>query len=238
MNGKLIGIATSLLVACAGRAAHVRAPDVQVWGALHAIMAEGRVGATVRLADVAGPHVYAIGALSELRGEILIIDDRKLASYAAGGHVRLDEDARAESATLLVAARVPSWIRVPIREDIPAAELDERIARMAAAAGMDPGKPFPFQIEGRFRDVAWHVQGGEHLPAAASHDERMAAALRGTSATADGVALGFYSTAHAGVFTHMGRRTHVHALLPALGIAGHCDEIGIAAGSVLLLPAK
>lgn len=228
----------SLLAACAAPSAQVRAPDVRVWGGLHAIMAEGKTGPTVKLVEVPHPHLYALGALSELRGELLILDDRKVASYPAPEGVRLDQDAGAESATLLVAAQVPAWTRVPIAADISAADFDARIGAMAAAAGVDVTKPFPFLIEGRFHDVAWHVLDGDKLPATASHDDRMSAARRGTLPAAEGVALGFYSTSHVGVFTHMGRKTHVHGLFAALGIMGHCDDLGVAAGSVLLLPTR
>ena len=228
-------ILTALLVcACAGRPAP---PSVRVWGALHAIMAEGKTEATVALTDVVpGPHTYALGALSGLRGEILVLDDRAMASVADGGHVGLDLDARDEKATLLVAAHVDGWTRVPVTADIPAADLDARIEKLAAAAGVDTARPFPFRVEGRLLDLSWHVLDGSRLPPTATHDERMHAALRGTAPSAEGSALGFYSTEHVGVFTHMGRRSHVHAWLPAEGIMGHCDQVGIAAGSVLLFP--
>lgn len=223
-----------LLSACAGPVAHVHAPDVKVWGAVHAIMAQGKVGPTVTLAELPGPHLYGLGALSELRGELLILDDQRLVGYPD----RLDPDGRGEKATLLVAATVPAWVRTPIREDIPAAELDARIAALAVAAGLDVSRPFPFRVEGHFKELRWHIHDGENLPATATHDERMAAARRGTLATADGAALGFFSTGHGGVFTHMGRHTHVHAWLPSAGLVAHCEEMGIAAGSVLLLPAR
>ena len=227
-------LACACVFACSGAA---RPPTVQVWGALHAIMAEGKSDATVALADVVpGPHTWALGALSGLRGEVLVLDDRALASYPDGGKVALDQDAGDEKATLLVAARVDGWTRVPVTADIPAAELDARIAELAAAAGVDTTKPFPFRVEGRLLRLSWHVLDGSQLPPTATHDERMHAALRGSAASAEGSALGFYSTQHGGVFTHMGRRTHVHAWLRAEGIMGHCDEIGLAAGSVLLLP--
>jgi acetolactate decarboxylase len=229
-------VATLFACACSGAP---RPPTVRVFGAVHAIMAEGKTEATVALADVVpGAHTWALGALSGLRGEILVLDDRPLASYPDGGKVRLDLEARGEQAALLVAARVEDWTRVPVAADIPAAELEAKIAELAAAAGVDPGKPFPFRVEGRLLGLSWHIHDAGQLPPDATHDDRMRAALRGSLASAEGSALGFYSTQHGGVFTHMGRRTHIHAWLPAEGIMGHCDEVGVAAGSVLLVPRR
>jgi acetolactate decarboxylase len=232
-----------LVLACAchagsGEPAALHAvPEVHVWGTLHAIMADGKLGPNVELAAVVHePHVYALGALSELRGELLVLDSRAIASYSDGSTARLDDHAATERATLLVAAQVHAWKRIPIATPIAAADLDVRVAALAAGAGIDTSRPFPFLVEGRFVDVSWHVIDGTRLPATATHEQRMSAAVRGTLPTADGTALGFYSTSHAGVFTHMSTRTHVHALIPAAKLAAHCDSIGIAAGSTLLVP--
>src|SRR5262249_11173759 len=155
-----------------------------------------KTGPVVALGDVVpGPHAYALGALAGLRGEILILDDQVIVSYPAGdGAVRLDETTgRAEKATLLVAAGVPRWTRVAIAEDIGADAFDERIAALAARAGVDTSRRFPFLLEGRFASVEWHVLDGGNLPPTATHGERMAAAVHGSASGASGRALGFYS---------------------------------------------
>jgi len=212
----------------------------RVYGALRDIMHDGKTDPVVALADVVpGPHAYALGALAGLRGEILVLDDHIVVSYPAGeGAVRLDETggARGEKATLLVAADVNRWKRVAIEEDIPADAFDERIAALAAQAGVDTSRRFPFLIGGAFTKVDWHVLDGGKLPPTASHDERMAAAIHGSATNATGRALGFYSDKDTGTFTHMGTRTHVHVLLPAAGIMGHADHVAVAAGSILFLP--
>jgi len=224
------------LLLLAGCAASPATSGPRVFGALRDIMHEGKTGAVVALADVVpGPHAYALGALAGLRGEILVLDDRVVVSYPAGdGAVRLDEiHGRDEGAALLVAADVERWTRVPIAEDIAADAFEERIAALAARAGVDTSRRFPFLIDGAFTEVGWHVLDGGKLPPTATHDERMAAAVHGSATNATGRALGFYSDKDAGTFTHMGKRTHVHVLLPEAGVMGHADRVAVAAGSTL-----
>jgi hypothetical protein len=213
---------------------------IRVFGAIRDVMRDGKTGAVVALADVVpGPHAYALGALAGLRGEILVLDDHVVVSYPAGeGAVRLDEtNGRAEKAALLVAAAVPRWTRVTINEDIPADAFDERIAALAANAGVDTAQRFPFLIGGAFTEVDWHVLDGGKLPPTATHDERMTAAVHGSASDVTGRALGFYSDKDIGTFTHMGSRTHVHVLLPAVGVMGHANHMAVAAGSILFVPA-
>src|SRR5687767_5611127 len=52
------------------------AQGVRWYGALHAIMHEGRTASAVELsAVVPGPHVWGLGALEGLRGEVTVLDD-------------------------------------------------------------------------------------------------------------------------------------------------------------------
>jgi hypothetical protein len=46
--------------------------------------------------------------------------------------------------------------------------------------------------------------------------------------------VGFYSAAHQGVFTHMGERTHLHAIVG--DATGHVDALAIGAGATLRVP--
>jgi acetolactate decarboxylase len=217
------------------------APEVRVWGALRAVMHAGKTGPVVAIADVVpGPHTYALGALAELRGEVLVLDDHVYVGLPAGdGRVRIDDSGgRDEKAALLVAAGVARWTPIPVGADVAPEALDDRVQELAAGAGLDTRRPFPFLVEGSLTSIEWHVLDGSRLPASATHDERMAAAVRGSLPTAHGRALGFYSTRDAGVYTHMGTRTHVHVLLPSEGLMAHADRLGIAAGSTLYLPSR
>jgi len=212
------------------------APELKVWGSLRELMHEGRTESRVAIASViATPHVYAVGAVAGMRGEITVVDSTAwlaLGDRAAG---RAAVGAADEGAALLVASSVASWSRAPIGEDIPFADLDQRIESLARAAGIDVDQAFPFLIEGELTDVQWHVLKGPPSSPATPHDHADNA-VRGEQATMTGTLVGFFSRHHQGVFTHMGRNVHAHVVSPTAAIAAHADQVSVRASSILALP--
>ena len=210
-------------------------PDVRVWGELRAMMHEGRTEARVALAPLlAAPHLYAVGAVAGMRGEITVVDGAAWLALGDRDAGRATPGPGDAGAALLVAARVADWTRVTISEDIPAADIDRRIEALAAAAGIDIEQPFPFLIEGGLADVRWHVLAGP--PGAGSSHDHMDGAVTGEQAAIDGTLVGFFSKHHQGVFTHMGQNVHAHLVNRAMKLAAHADRFSIRASSVIALP--
>ena len=60
-----------------------RYTGVHVSGAIHTMMMEGDISATMALDSLAlKPHLYALGAVEKLKGEIQILNGRPYVSYA------------------------------------------------------------------------------------------------------------------------------------------------------------
>ncbi len=183
----LIAMVPCLLLACTMDDHDTTAPDARPWdgkvrvhGALRAMMHEGQTGAMVTLDSMLpNPHLYAVGALADLSGEVTIGGGKAYLSYPeAEGRTEVTTRSAA-GAALLVSAVVPSWQSVSTRHAIRFEELDEEIARLAAAAGMSLDRRFPFLLEGDFEDLHWHVIDGSRLTAGgASHEDHGAASIK------------------------------------------------------------
>jgi len=211
-------------------------PEVKVWGNLRALMHDGDTGSRVAIAPLlASPHLYAVGAVAGMRGEITIADGAAWLALGDRDAGRATEDgATKDGAALLVASQVSHWTRVAITEDIAFADVGRRIEALAAAAGIDVEQPFPFLVEGRLADVRWHVLTGPSSAAAPhGHADN---AVTGERAAIDGTLVGFFSKHHQGVFTHMGENVHAHLVSPPAALAAHADQFSIRASSVLSLP--
>lgn len=230
-----------LLLGCAPacRAPQAAAWDGELasWGTMRAVLRDGDDRARVALVDLARDDIHALGALAGLAGEITIVDGEV---WITRGHPERPTTTRGPAgdaaATLLFACEVRAWREIPVEQDVPAAELDAFIERCAARAGLDPTRPFPFQVEGRLTELALHVVADEcPLRARARGAPTDAFELR-TDAL-DGRLFGIFAPDSAGVVCHAGARNHVHALLetPAV-LTGHVESCGLAAGSVLRLP--
>jgi len=178
---------------------------------------------------------YGLGALGELRGEFVAVPGEVWVSYPTGGatpDVRRAEHSD-ETAALLVAATVSAFRPTTVGADVPGEAVEAQIAALAGQAGVDSARPFPFLIQGRLRAVHWHVIDATRVEPGKSHAE---ASQQGVIDEADATVVGFYSTAHQGIFTMHGQNTHMHFFAPEAGIAGHVDSLELPAGCIVSFP--
>lgn len=206
---------------------------LQTFGSLRAMFHQGQTGATARLSEhLPDEHLFGVGALSELRGEVTIIGGEVFLSYADGSSVRTETSTTSdESATLLVLGSVHDWVSATTSGPIPFDAFDAELEALARQAGVS-SETFVFTLEGRMQDVAWHVIDGTKLEGGgSSHHDHMAAALRGEAEEANVKLVGFFSERHQGVFTHMGSNTHAHVVTARAG--GHLDGGTIPIGTTI-----
>jgi len=215
--------------------------EVQVHGTLRAMMHEGRTGAVVTMdAMLPNPNLYAVGALSDLAGEITVIGGTAYLSYPAEAQKTRTETLSATDAgaALLVAAEVPTWRAVTTEDPIAFEDLDDAIGRLAASLGMTLDGRLPFLLEGIFEDLQWHVIDGSRLATGGtSHQDHLSASIRMGLERASARLIGFYSGNDQGVFTHMGSRTHLHCVIDEPLATGHVDHVMIPSGTTVRFPA-
>lgn len=213
--------------------------EVQHWGTLREVLRFERTQGRVELDDVTDESTVGLGALAGLRGEILLLDGEAWVSLCEGDArptARLaTED---EEATFLAIAEVPLWVDIPVRQDISPADLERFLRKAAEFAGLDWSRPFPFVVRGTLISADLHVLNGK-CPFANPNLPPEEAPFRASFGETPGVLVGFYGEGMEAVLTHHGSRVHVHGRLGGdRPIVGHLDVVGIAAGSVLQLPAK
>jgi acetolactate decarboxylase len=214
--------------------------EVRVHGALRAMFHEGQTGAMVTLDTLLpNPDLYAVGALADLSGEVTVVGGKAYLSYPQEADAtRTETPLRTNAAaTLLVSSEVPDWRGVVTDRAIRFEELDQEIAKIAAAAGMNLDERFPFLMEGNVVDLQWHVIDGRRLTAGgASHQDHLAAAAKVRLDRGWATLVGFYSETDQGIFTHMGSKTHIHCALDEPVSTGHVDHVTIPVGTTIKFP--
>jgi hypothetical protein len=247
MRYHLVSLALILiLTACSGAEEIPRGEraggGLETFGALRAMLHEGAVDEVVNLAALLpDSSLYAVGALSELRGEVTVIAGQAYYSYPDGevGQRSVTPEDPAEGAALLVISRVKAWRPVKLERAVSFANLDLVIGNLAARAGLPADLPFPFLIQGEVEDLRWHVIDGSKLQGGgSSHEEHMATAVKGSLPRTEALLIGFHSTAHHGVFTHMGSSTHIHCIVEEPFVAGHVDHVILPAGTIVGIPVE
>lgn len=206
-------------------------------GEQHKAVHDGDVGAKVRLADLARrPHLYGVGPLEGLTGEITVLDGQPTISTVEGGvfrtHASLDH-----GAAFFVWTYAADWKPAPLPDSVRTLEqLETYLPEAARAAGLDSAAPLAFRVEGRIESLNYHVLSPPaHTPPMFEDHEKSKVHSSVVARTVRMV--GFYSTEHRGVFTPGTSDVHVHFITDDGRLAGHVEGFTLAPGAALLLPA-
>jgi acetolactate decarboxylase len=182
------------------------------------------------------PHLYGLGPLEGLRGEVSIFGS--VPSIA-----RIERETVVTTATwraracFLVWAQVPAWFErskdsIPI--DLDGVELE--VVALAREVGLDPERPLPFRVRATAVEATLHVldkrDGLTHNPE--RHEQ---AKVRRTLEGAAVELVGFYSRHHRGIFTPGESSVHVHLQSEDGRISGHVETIQLAPGARIAVPA-
>ena len=223
------------------------APDLRTYGTVDALIHSHDAAPKVVLTDVLSrPHAYGLGSLSDLRGEITILDGTAWMSFppqkpGEDRRVEVSRDGAAEAGFLVAAYVDPAqWKPVKLTEALTSETFDAAFQKLAAQNGL-AGAPFPFLIEGQFPTLTLAIADGRRLPSGPASEAAVQAANYleqevGTGGGVEGTLVGFYTPTADGRFTHPGARTHIHAVVPARRATGHAAAFTVAPGATLWLP--
>jgi acetolactate decarboxylase len=199
---------------------------------------KGKLAAVLDLKTLAGrPHLYGLGPIEQLRGEVTIADSRPaLARVAPDGTVNVTHSFDA-GVPFFVWAEVPRWIKVPIPAEVRSFEdLERFVPRAAAATGLDAEKPLPFLVGGHEDLIEFHILNRIGDPPH-NMDERKKIQIIFELARVGATIVGFHSTRHRRVFTPGDSNIHIHFQTPDNSNSGHIQKLEVGDGATLCLPA-
>jgi len=209
--------------------------EVAYTGALRTIMA-GNIQATISLDSLSNrKHLYALGAVENLKGEVQIFNSEPSNSFVVNGNLRI-KDAYKVNAALLVYAEVQEWREFKLENIATKDELENIIFETAKTNGINMDEPFPFLLNGQVASLNWHVINWKEGDTIHSHEKHKTSGLNGVLNQTDVLVLGFYSTKHKAVFTHHTTNMHMHVKTADNTIAGHIDDIVVGEQIMLKLP--
>ncbi|MCZ4409148.1 acetolactate decarboxylase [Cryomorphaceae bacterium 1068] len=206
-------------------------------GALKNMMHKGDISAQANLADFRDEaHLYALGAVENLKGEILILDGEPYITSAEGQNLTLDHSFD-HKATLLVYASVNEWTSHSIPKEVSTYEdLESHIEKVAKENGINTDEPFPFLINGMAETADWHVINWKDGDTEHSHEKHIKSGAYGTLSNQEVEILGFYSRSHHAIFTHHTTNMHLHVRATDNSTLGHLDGLALSPGMTLKLP--
>lgn len=235
---KLFGIVVMLLViSCQSPKKEKEPYTVGFKGALKTIMKDGDLSAKTELVDFKDhKHLYALGSLENLKGEIQIFDSKPYITKVGKNRINIDKT-YTKKAAFLVYATVEDWETITIPSEVRTyEEVEAFIKNKALEKGFDIARPFPFLLEGYAAQFRWHVINWRDGDTNHTHKKHKSTGMYGTMKDKEVQILGFYSTAHQGIITHHNSNIHMHVKLEGNGVGGHVDKLTIERGMLLKLP--
>jgi acetolactate decarboxylase len=210
---------------------HLTAQNVEVkWaGALRDIMHKGDLSRKKGLMQLSGQpdNLYALGAVENLKGEILIWNGKPFVGYVAADSTAKIDTTFERNAALLVYAVVKKWRQIDLPDSIATyEELDNFIGQLSAKNGANPqAKPFPFLIKGTMATLDGHILNWRDGDTEHSHQKHIESGWHQQLTDVDVYILGFYSTEHHTIWTHHSTNMHLHFLTNDHQISGHLDDL-------------
>jgi acetolactate decarboxylase len=224
-----------LIFSCQSKDKKVSAIGVKHSGALRTIMS-GNLQSVISLDSFSNKkNFYALGAVDHLKGEIQIFDSKPSNSFIMDSTLQI-KDAYNLKAALLVYTEVETWNEFKIENILTKDDLENAISETAKSNGINLENPFPFLLEGKIKELDWHVINWKDGDTIHSHTKHKASGLNGNLKDEDVLIIGFYSSKHKAVFTHHTTNMHMHFKTDDNTVAGHIDDLILSEVITLKLP--
>ena len=205
--------------------------EVRVAGNLREMMMDNVTTSNLDLRRLESyAHLYALGAMEDLAGEISIVDGIPLITRVVNDSI-VNESTFEVNATLLVYTQVDRFRTMKINEELGLKELEGFLREVSESRELS--QPFAFRVKGTASKIRWHV-----VERGSTSHEHASTSFNRTETDVEVELLGFYSDHHQGVFTHHGSNTHIHLVNMETGMTAHVHDVIIKADSKLLIPAQ
>ncbi len=169
-------------------------------------------------------HVYGLGAVENLKGEITIVDGKPFIASVSDDEINIDKSLNSKAA-LFVYSVVEKWIAQNSHNKFGSIlEIENSISRVLEANGVDD-EPLPFLIKGKVKSLSWHIIDWAEGDTIHTHKKHKMSGLHGTIENTDVTIIGFYSKNHHGIITHKNSDIHMHFVAEDQKLSGHVDNI-------------
>lgn len=210
---------------------------VRVVGAMKNVMWKGELFGTIDLDTIANKqHLYGLGPVEYLAGEILIVDGQSYQSLVLSGTTMKVEETFKVKAPFFVCATVENWKERSLPDSIESIKQLEDYLDLVTTTTI---RPFAFKLNGTVETAKIHIVNLPKGTRVNSPDD----AHRGkTIFTLDNelsTIVGFFSTKHQAIFTHHDTYLHMHLITKDKTKMGHLDEVKFKKGTMkLYLPTQ
>jgi acetolactate decarboxylase len=205
---------------------------VKLVGQMKDVMWKGELKGKIFLDTITDKqHLYGIGPVEYLSGEILIIDGKSYKSTVISQSAMRVEETFNLKAPFFGYAQIPAWQEIMLPPSIQTIEeLEVYLDQLTKLAP----RPFLFKLSGIAEEAIIHIvnlpQGATVRSPQDAHQGNVNYMISDQSVDI----IGFFSTEHKTIFTHHDTFLHLHLITSDRQKMGHLDQVRLKSGSVKL----
>lgn len=206
--------------------------EVRVVGAMRNVMWKGQLYGNIWLDTIANKrHLYGLGPVEYLSGEILIIDGQCYKSRVLNDTSMAVEQTYDLRAPFFGYSHIENWQSIDLPDTITTIpQLEAFLDKLTQEAT----RPFMFKMSGRVEEASIHVVNLPKGATVSSPDEAHQGLTNYQLANVKADIVGFFSTQHKAILTHHDTFLHLHLITADRQKMGHLDEVNFVKGEMKL----
>jgi acetolactate decarboxylase len=206
--------------------------QVQLVGQMKDVMRKGQLQGNINLDTITDKkHLFGLGPVAYLTGEILILDGKSYKSTVLTDTTMRVEETFAIEAPFFGYANIPQWSTQALPDSIANQSQLERYLNQIT---QNAPRPFFFQLTGTVDEAAIHIVNLPEGTKVSSPEEAHQGLVDYHLTQQDVTIVGFFSTEHQAIFTHHDTFIHMHLITKDQQMMGHIDEVHFKKGTMTL----
>lgn len=200
-------------------------------------MWKGQLVGTINLDTLSNrTHLYGLGPVEYLSGEILIMDGIAYKSTVISDTTMKVEETYDIKAPFFGYATIPTWSEQALPDSIQSIrQLEEYLDNLTKTLP----RPFMFKLMGTVEQASIHIVNLPKGSIVSLPDEAHQGQKNYELKNEQAELIGFFSTEHKAIFTHHDTFLHLHLITSDKQKMGHLDEVMFKKGTMkLFLPVE
>jgi len=207
-------------------------PQVHIVGEMRNVMWKGQLGGTISIDTISNhKHLYGIGPIEYLSGEIMIMDGITYISTVNEDSSIHVESVSKVKAPFLAYASIPHWKAHSLPDSI---QTISQLENYLDYISINASRPFLFKLSGVVDTALIHVMNLPKGATVSNPQEAHQSQVNYTLIDMEAEMLGFFSTEHQTIFTHHDTYVHLHLMSRDHKYMGHLDKVVFKKGSMTL----
>ena len=231
-----LGLTTLILTSC-NSTAQQTSNDVKIVGAMKNVMWKGQLYGNINLDTISNKqHLYGLGPVEYLAGELLIIDGKSYKSTVLTDTTMKVEETYNSIAPFFGYANIDKWTEQNSPDSVQTIQqLETHLDKITKSSK----RPFIFKVTGVVGKAKIHIVNLPKGSKVSSPDEAHKGQTNYNLTNEQVEIVGFFSTEHKAIFTHHNTYLHIHLITIDRKKMGHLDELLLKKGTVkLYLPTE